>query len=126
FVTEDPAEGSAGAWIVRSGDDGETWSAPTPITAESTALHAPVVELANGDLLVPLYGTDPANTSRHRSTVVRSSDGGITWTDETVIPGPASISFPEPFVSVLPDGSLIALLRTKGAVPQVAYLSRSF
>lgn len=126
FVTEDPAQGSAGAWIVRSTDDGDTWSEPVPITAESTALHAPVVELANGDLLVPLYGTDPADTSRHRSTVVRSTDGGLTWTDETVIPGPAAVSFPEPFVSVLPDGSLVALLRSRGAVPQVAYLSRSF
>ncbi|UGS25245.1 glycoside hydrolase [Microbacterium resistens] len=129
-----------GTFVMRSTDGGVTWSAPTQVSTQMScacgpvsggyplgwaANHGPIVEAANGDLLIPLYGTLPGD-GRQRATVVRSTDGGITWdaASEALL-AVGSISFQEPNLSVLPSGEIVALIRTTSS-PVRAYLSRSF
>lgn len=130
-----------GTHVVRSTDDGQSWSEPikvqsamdcgcgAPSGAYYTGLnasHGAPVELANGDLLIPLYGNLP-NTTRGNATVVRSTDGGLTWpaAGESTIAAGTTFDFQEPVLTVLDDGEIVALLRTTTS-PQIAYLSRSF
>ena len=129
-----------GTYVMRSTDGGTTWSAPTQVSTQMScacgpvtggyplgwaANHGPIVELASGDLLIPLYGTLPGD-ARQRATVVRSTDGGLTWdaaNEVTLAVG--SVAFQEPNLSVLPSGEVIALIRSTSS-PVRAYLSRSF
>ncbi|SDT13899.1 sialidase family protein [Jiangella sp. DSM 45060] len=94
FVTswEDPAGSrQLGTHVVRSEDGGQSWSDPIwidtrmscaqPPPAEGcasadgwSASHGPIVELANGDLLAPLYGVTPGSAGQHVD--VRVYDGG--------------------------------------------------
>lgn len=127
-----------GTHVARSTDGGRSWSEPVKIHTRlscgcgpvvgayrlgGSASHGEIVELPNGDLLAPLYGTTPDSASE-KATVVRSTDGGRTWreSDETVIAAAEGTSFQEPVLARLKHGSLVALIRTPG----LAYLSRSF
>ena len=130
-----------GTHVVRSTDNGKSWSEPikvesamdcgcgTPSGAYYTGLnasHGAPVELENGDLLIPLYGNLP-NATRGDATVVRSTDGGLTWpaAGESTIAAGTTFDFQEPVLTVLDDGEIVALIRTTTS-PQIAYLSRSF
>lgn len=130
-----------GTHVARSADGGASWSEPVEVGSAMdcgcgapygvygsglNASHGAVTELANGDLLIPLYGVLP-NGTRENATVVRSTDGGRSWPAEsevTIATGTA-FSFQEPTLTRLADGELVALIRTT-TKPQIAYLSRSF
>jgi hypothetical protein len=88
------------------------------------ATHGSIVELPDGDLLAPLYGATMSGAWQ-RATAVRSRDGGRTWPAETEVTLGAvdGIHFQEPSLLVLPDGEVVALIRTTAGY---AYLSRSF
>ena len=64
----------------RSRDGGRTWDRATPLTPSPlshAAIHAPMIELADGTLLAPLcgsLGSDPAAPQQHPQCVVRSHD----------------------------------------------------
>lgn len=126
-----------GVFVARSTDGGRHWSEPVKVgtaldgpsdqpsgiyESGGAATHGQIVELPDGDLLAPLYGTRP-DEPRNYSTVVRSTDGGRTWpaANETVIADADTLVSFEPVPAVLPHGDLVALLRTTG----VAYLTRS-
>lgn len=122
----DPAE-IVGTFVIRSTDGGETWSNPvrvgTQLNGESDVLDGPyqtgwagtsdkILELDNGDMLVPIYGTLPDDPQR-RASVVRSTDGGHTWPveNESMIPDEPGWSFNEPALAQTPDGEVIVMLR---------------
>lgn len=137
FVTEWLAGGGSrqhGTHVIRSTDDGATWSAPVEVDSAMdpdaggwNAGHGAPVELPGGDVLIPLYGAisgDPTS----RATVVRSTDGGRTFarSTEVTLGSGGGVNFQEPNLSVLPDGSLVCLIRmAEGSAGIPARLTRS-
>lgn len=105
-----------GPWIIRSFDGGRTWeddpvgvdSAPLPRAGTSDA----VLELADGTLLMGIYGADPG-TAVCRSYLVRSTDRGDSWGEAVLIAEDEAgrLSFEEPAVAYTADGHLLAMLR---------------
>jgi|GEM_PF-4262986 len=127
--TDYPTEAATitGTYVARSEDGGETWSDPAPVESSMSCGCGPrhghyylgwsaesgnVVELDNGDLLVPLYGTRPDDTLG-RASVVRSTDGGRTWPveNEVMLPAAPGVSLSETEVAVLPGGRVSAVIR---------------
>ncbi|RKR91904.1 F5/8 type C domain-containing protein [Micromonospora pisi] len=105
--------------VHRSYDEGATWTTTPSVfrlgaTLVPTALprtHGRVVELSDGTLLMSVYGsfTDAAGT---RSQVQASTDGGRTFTRRGVIVrSDATHSYPEAAIELLPDGSLLSVVR---------------
>lgn len=131
-----PAE-PMGTFVAHSDDGGATWSAPVAVQSSLSgesdivdtyelgwnASHGQVKELADGELLIPLYGTVPDDRWQ-RATVVRSSDDGESWqaATESLIASAEGTHYQEPVLTVLGDGTVHALLRigtsasTMGAV----------
>jgi hypothetical protein len=123
FVTEWLANGTGkqhGTHVIRSTDNGATWSGPVEVdsamdpdvTGGWNGSHGAAVEVAGGDVLIPLYGRIPSDTTS-RATVVRSTDDGQTFnrSTEVTIGSGGGVNFQEPNVSVLPNGHLVSLIR---------------
>lgn len=114
-------ESSAGALVVgnqvvlRSTDDGDTWSTVTPGSMSSTGfehLTGPACELANGDILLPVFGENTGDSGR-TCKVMRSTDDGQTFALlATIASGPTdSRSYNEPGLVQLANGTVYAILR---------------
>ncbi|MFC8681503.1 sialidase family protein [Microbacterium ureisolvens] len=116
-----------GTYVARSEDGGQTWSDPVLVQSSMSCGCGPrsgayklgwsaesgeVIELDDGDLLVPLYGTRP-DAPLGRASVVRSTDGGRTWPleNEVMIPAAAGVGLSEIEVAVLSGERLTAVLR---------------
>lgn len=141
-------------FVARSTDSGQTWTGrdepvelPIPIR-EAHVGGGRILELEDGTLLLPIWGalelvdgweTDPM---RWRSGVLRSFDGGRTWSDyQTIAYDPNNPPQFPPFHSAkytsganelalheLPDGRIVAVIRyATGVGPNRAqvYLSYS-
>lgn len=73
-------------------------------------VSAKVLELANGTLMLPIYGTD--NSNIHNAAVLTSTDGGMTWGNQATIAAGTSVhSYSEPNLVQLADGTIVAILR---------------
>ena len=106
--TSRPAS-NVGTFVLRSQDGGRTFGAETQVDSAQPGAweHGPTIELANGDVLQPLYG--------YGARVARSTDGGRTFSaanEQLVIPDDATYSNTEPNITLLPSGELVALVRT--------------
>jgi N-acetylneuraminic acid mutarotase len=81
------SEGTRTVWVMKSTDDGETWSAPIDITASvkrpewTWYATGPGIGIQTraGRLVIPANHAE-AKTGVHRSHVVYSDDGGRNWT----------------------------------------------
>ena len=124
-----------GTYVARSEDAGDTWSEPVLVESSMSCGCGPrsgayylgwsaesgeVVELDNGDLLVPLYGTRP-NAALGRASIVRSTDGGRTWPqeNEVMLPAAPGVGLSEAEVAVLAGDHVTAVIRP-------GYVSDSF
>ena len=118
-----------GPWVVRSLDGGASWDRE-PLAVDSAPLHRAgtsdaVLQLADGTCLMGIYGAD-YGSAVCRAYTVRSTDGGQTWGEPALIArDPAGRrSFEEPALARMPDGSLLAMLRS-GEPGQYEYLYQS-
>ena len=118
--------------VLKSKDDGITWSDPievnaSPMASSSLTAYAcggsgagHIFELPDGGLFMPLDGVvspsvEPGlGSETSRCFLLRSDDGGDNWEYwSTVAYDPASIIyFLEPGMTRLKDGKLVCLLRT--------------
>lgn len=113
FVRNDDGTGG-GVFVTESDDGGKTWSRDVRVDTGliGPATSARIVELANGDLLIPIYGGAKAGANT-RASVVRSRDRGVSWPrrQEVQIAAAPGINFQEPALADV-DGRLLALMRT--------------
>jgi len=99
------------AMIMRSTDEGKTWSKPvTLIDTPDDDRHPAWVELRDGTLLCSLFtypGGDDADIPKnpalaYRTGIVRSLDHGKTWNPEVIRP-------PSPFIADESNGPMVLL-----------------
>jgi len=106
--------------ILESGDGGATWTAGSPIEQGHLAWLSPngrSFELGN-ELVMPVFGApnaDDLTKMRHSCGLLRSGDGGKTWTDWSLIASGSSGDFSFEYPAVLPlgDGKIVAVLTAR-------------
>jgi hypothetical protein len=108
---------SGGVFMVRSENDGYTWSAPRrigePPDWPDMACHGAVCEMPDGDLLLPVTGRRGENGQAH-GMVLRSPDRGESWGEAVCITddAPVDIHFHETRLVLCPSGRILAMHRT--------------
>lgn len=122
--------GYARAYVMHSGDDGHTWSAPEELTSVFEAFRADYrwkviatgpghgIELSGGRLVVPVWLSDASEWCHGPSvvSVITSDDRGRTWRrGEIVPPGEEILSPNETAAAELDDGSVLLNMRTINA-----------
>lgn len=122
--------GTGEAGVVYSDDHGLTWTdwidVPNSFTEQAFAAGA-VVELGNGDLLIPIEGSNTGISVANRSCfTLRSSDGGLTWGSEVSVRDYSDDTRPyyETCLLLLDNGELIAIHRTS-ELAGTHYIQRS-
>lgn len=110
-------------YLTETSDGGKTWSAPLnfPHPHNYAGHRSNGIRLKNGTLLLPYYdvynskeGNIPKLEWNMRSDagVLRSTDGGKTWTSGRMMTGCGANDCDEPAVVRLANGSLYCLMRT--------------
>lgn len=107
-----------GSYTIRSLDNGKTWESPVRVpslTGDCTATADPVIELANGELLIPIEME--AAGERTKTGVARSRDKGRSWGEPTIAAADplCRFSFHETGLLQLPSGKIIAIHRVHQA-----------
>ena len=107
-----------GVFMVRSENDGYTWTAPRHIEEPpgwpGVASHGAVCELPDGELLLPVTGKR-TETSQALGMALRSRDRGETWGEPTCLTddAPVGIDFHETRLVLCPSGDIVATHRTE-------------
>ncbi|RAV20925.1 FIMAH domain-containing protein [Paenibacillus contaminans] len=117
WFTYTPGIGAVDVRVKRSSDNGATWTNEVIVGTGLawSAVSAKIIELSNGDLLIPLYGR-VAGVPRDRATVVRSTDKGLTWpsSSEVTLAASGTIGMNEEGIAELENGHIKALVRSAG------------
>ncbi|NPV55127.1 MAG: exo-alpha-sialidase [Anaerolineae bacterium] len=101
---------NGGTYVHRSTNFGMTWD--EAVEVDTLPLSGGygmrgAVELCNGDILLPL-----SDVPHYKKIfVVRSSDGGHSWGPPLLVANEADKEFEEPCAILLPDDSILMLLR---------------
>jgi sialidase-1 len=121
---------SGSVYFHRSSDMGWTWGEPEPVDISALAYSTHVgkmgaIDMPDGSLLAPFDGWTAADARQmgpdrsmgSRFFVARSSDGGRTWGQPSTVAQDIDgrVDFWEPAMIRLPDGKLLAVVRTGGA-----------
>jgi len=109
-----------------SSDDGQNWSDPFPLSYGALNGRSPYGRMVNvgSELIMPIYGASPGKPSSKKGTnsfILRSGDSGRTWGDLTLV----SENMSETSFVNLPDGEILAVLRSALDHPDALYSSRS-
>jgi hypothetical protein len=91
---------------------GQAWSKPESYLSRLLTFASPygrIITAPDGTLLMPVYGyaREPIADVLDVSILLRSSDDGKTWGDETLV----AAGFNETSYAFLPDGTLLAVAR---------------
>ncbi|WP_062015140.1 sialidase family protein [Aureimonas sp. AU4] len=104
------SRGGGVASVCRSDDGGLSWSAPSPIDVAPYSggygMRGGLV-LANGEIVLPL--SDVPHYAR--VFLVRSGDGGATWSAPEPVAAIEGYAFEEPAPYLAQDGSILLVLR---------------
>jgi len=107
-------------YVIYSDDNGATWETPVQLTSCSFTLYgqvsSPVVQLANGDLLLPTFGKDTGDTYAS-ARLQKSTDAGATWTELATIQESGTRNHYEPNVVLLNNGNLLCVVRSDAPTP---------
>jgi len=113
YFAVDGAGVSQGVAVVRSEDEGATWSPPAMVQTDLArpATSARIIQLEGGELLIPIYG---GTVRLARSAVVRSTDDGRTWPGDQdfQIRSASNVDLVEPAIVKLGGRHVLAIMRS--------------
>ena len=102
---------------LRSDDHGRSWQGwdEQSVPLHRVSPYGKIVELRDGTLLCPAWGqVARGDAYLGTSFVLRSIDQGVTWGDPSFICQEDANRASETDITLLPDGRLLALIRTGG------------
>lgn len=122
FVADVATSATSGTVVSYRDADDAAFSVPAVVrssTLPHPATSAKIVELTNGQLLIPLYGASSAGGPT-QAVVVASVDGGQTWDGtlsgrQKTIAASATESYQEPALAEVGPGHVRAVLRVESA-----------
>ena len=123
--------------VLYSDDFSSSTSSTVPVTIPNAVEHTlyadfwpcwekgKIIELANGDLLAPIYGNLQGDNNVYRTMLMESPDQGQSWQYKSTIAYSATDPDPglpggfagycEPSITQLANGQLLAMLRTQAS-----------
>ncbi len=110
----------SGPYVIRSSDSGKTWTKPEqmpgvyPVGVENASPYGKISQLPDGTALMVVYYSKAPGTD-WESYVFRSKDGGKTWGNPSLI----AKGYNETTLAVLPDGKLVAAMRSGDNAPHL-------
>jgi hypothetical protein len=115
-------QGWLGTYVLKSNDQGETWSDPIPVNVRPLkhgGCRLGCWQLSNGSILMGLYGRirgygEEGEGETTRSALMRSDDCGFNWEYYSTLAYDAAsiIDFEEPALLELEDGRFVCFMRT--------------
>jgi len=111
---QDAWAGVPALFTSKSADGGKTWGAAKSYQSGLLTLASPygrIIAAPDGTLLMPVYGAPrrPIEGVRDISILLRSTDGGETWGDESLV----AERHNETSFALLPGGRLLAATRSE-------------